>query len=116
MSENLQAGVVPGGLEDRTYAPWGKPVESSLRWYFAEPIFEPTQPAAPALLQEALLQSLSAAERKNRRYEDGALPPWVAAWKQAHPEDWAKVEAKLSTEPRPLKKIPKGLELDAPSH
>ncbi|HWQ08338.1 MAG TPA: hypothetical protein VN436_04500, partial [Holophaga sp.] len=24
--ENLQAGVVPGGMEDRTYAPWGKPV------------------------------------------------------------------------------------------
>jgi len=108
--ENLQKGVVPGGLEDRTYAPWGKPVEASLRWYFAEPIFETHQPTPPALLEEALLQSLKAAERKNRRYEDGMLPPWVEAWKQSHPGDWAKVEASLAKEPRPARKIPKGVE------
>ncbi|HWQ07517.1 MAG TPA: hypothetical protein VN436_00340, partial [Holophaga sp.] len=76
----------------------------------------PRQSTPPELLQEALLQSLSAAERKNRRYEDGALPPWVAAWKQAHPEDWVKVEEKLAKEPRPLKKIPKGQERAVPSH
>ncbi len=108
--ENLQQGVLPGGLEDRTYAPWGKPVEASLRWYFAEPIFETHQPTPPALLEEALLQSLKAAERKNRRYEDGELPPWVEAWKQSQPGDWAKVEASLAKEPRPARKIPKGVE------
>ena len=63
------------------------------------------------LLDPTLLQSLAAAERKNRRYEDGALPPWVVDWKQAHPDQWAKVEEKLSTEPRPAKKIPKGREM-----
>ena len=109
--ENLEKGVVPGGMEDRTYAPWGKPVEASLRWYFAEPIFETKQPLSQDLLDEAMLQSLAAAERKNRRYEDGALPPWVVDWKQAHPDQWAKVEEKLSTEPRPAKKIPKGREM-----
>ena len=108
--ENLQQGVLPGGLEDRTYAPWGKPVEASLRWYFAEPIFETHQPTPPALLEEALLQSLKAAERKNRRYEDGELPAWVEAWILSHPGDWAKVEASLAKEPRPIRKIPKGVE------
>ena len=114
--ENLEKGVEPGGLEDRTYAPWGKPVESSLHWFFAEPIFETDRPAAPELLEEAVVQSLAAAERKNRRYEDGALPPWVVAWKRDRPADWAKAEQKLAKEPRPLKKIPKGQELAAPSH
>lgn len=108
--ENLQKGVVPGGLADRTYAPWGKPVEARLRWYFTEPIFETHQPTPPALLEEALLQSLKAAERKHRRYEDGELPPWVEAWKQSHPGDWAMVEASLAKEPRPARKIPKGVE------
>jgi hypothetical protein len=106
--ENLEQGVVPGGAGDRTYAPWGKPVEASLRWYFAEPIFEPDRPTAPDLLEEALLQSLAAAERKNRHYEDGKLPGWVEDWKRLHPEDWLKVEAVLAREPRPGRKIPKG--------
>ncbi len=106
--ENLVQGIVPGGPGDRTYAPWGKPVEASLRWYFAEPIFQTDRPTPPELLEEALLQSLVAAERKNRQYQDGNLPVWVEDWKQSHPDDWAKVEANLAREPRPSKKIPKG--------
>lgn len=108
--ENLKAGVVPGGPDDRTYAPWGKPAEARLRWYLAEPIFEMGRPTPPEVLEEAVIQSLVAAERKNRRYEDGALPPWVVAWLEAHPSDRAKVEAVLSKEPVPARKIPKGRE------
>jgi hypothetical protein len=108
--ENLQKGVVPGGPEDRSYAPWGKPAEASLRWYFAEPIFESAALASPELLKEAVTQTLLAAERKNRRYEDGALPGWVGDWKRAHPEDWTRVESILVAEPRPARKIPKGQE------
>jgi hypothetical protein len=106
--ENLKQGVVPGGAGDRTYAPWGKPVEARLRWYFAEPIFETDLPTPPGLLEEALLQSLVAAERKNRRYEDGRLPQWVEAWKATHPGEWTKVETLLAREPSPVQKIPKG--------
>jgi len=108
--ENLQAGVVPGGAGDRTYAPWGKPVEASLRWYFAEPVFETASPTPPGLLKEAVAQSLLAAERKNRRYEDGALPGWVEDWKRLHPEDWRNVESILAKEPRLVGRIPKGQE------
>lgn len=114
--ENLQKGVVPGGLEDRTYAPWGKPVEAVLRWYFAEPIFETKEPLPKELQDEALLQSLMAAERRNRRYEDGALPVWIVDWKRIHPDQWAKVEERLAKEPRPAKKIPKGQEMARVSH
>ena len=106
--EDLKEGLVPGGPADRTYAPWGKPVEVSLRRYFAEPIFPTEHPTPPALLAEAVMQSLLAAERKNRRYEDGKLPVWVEEWKQTHPKDWVKVEANLAQEPLPSKKIPKG--------
>ena len=114
--ENLQKGVVPGGLEDRTYAPWGKPVEAILHWYFAEPIFETKEPLPKDLQEEALLQSLLAAERRNRRYEDGALPAWIVDWKRIHPDQWAKVDEKLAREPRPAKKIPKGQEMARVSH
>ena len=106
--ENLKAGVVPGGLQDRTYAPWGKPVEASLRWYFSEPVFEGRIPATPRLLEEAVTQSLLAAARKDLRYEDGKPPRWVTEWLRLHPGDKARVDALIAREPRPLKKIPKG--------
>jgi hypothetical protein len=108
--ENLARGVVPGEAGDRTYAPWGKPVEASLRWYFAEPIYATASATPPELVQEAVTQSLLAAGRKNLRYEDGALPRWVEDWKRVHPEDWARVEVLLAAEPRPAGKIPKGQE------
>jgi hypothetical protein len=108
--ENLEKGVIPGGPGDRTYAPWGKPVEASLRWYFAEPIFQTNQPTPPALLEEAVFQSLLAAERKNLRYEDGKLPAWVEDWIRTHPEDRAKINAALAKEPHPATKIPIGQE------
>jgi hypothetical protein len=106
--ENLEKGVVPGGVSDRTYAPWGKPVEVALRRYLAAPIYPPQGPIPKVVLDEAMLKSLVAAERKNRRYEDGELPPWVVDWKRIHPEDWSKVETILAHEPRPAVKIPKG--------
>jgi hypothetical protein len=106
--ENLEKGVTPGGPGDRTYAPWGKPVEATLRWYFAEPIFTEGRPAPENLLHEAMLQSLVAAERKNRSYEDGTLAGWIQDWKQTHPGDWSQVEALLAKEPPPAHKIPKG--------
>ena len=106
--ENLEKGEVPGGFGDRTYAPWGKPTEATLRWYLAEPIFETNQPTPADLLQEAVLKSLIAAERKNRNYEDGALPRWIEDWKRQHPEDWVKVKAALAGESSPTRKIPKG--------
>lgn len=108
--ENLKAGVVPGGLEDRTYAPWGKPVEAVLRWYFREPIFEGHIPLRPENIREAVVQSLAAQLRKERTYEDAERPAWVEAWRREHPAGWAEAEAIVAQEPAPLKKIPKGRE------
>lgn len=108
--ENLKRGMVPGGLEDRTYAPWGKPVEAVLRWYFAEPIFEGHIPPRPENIREATVQTLASHLRKARDYEDAPLPPWVQAWRRDHPDQWAEAEAIVAQEPLPARKIPKGLE------
>ncbi len=108
--ENLKQGVRPGGLADRTYAPWGKPVEATLLWYFHEPIFEGAIPHDPKLTEEAVFQVLAAGLRKERDYEDAPRPDWVARWFREHPDDHAKVMALLSTEPIPARKIPKGKE------
>jgi len=108
--ENLKQGMVPGGMQDRTYAPWGKPVEKTLLWYFHEPIFEGNIPRDPKLIEEARLQVLTAGLRKERDYEDAVRPAWVGKWLSEHPEDVRKVNAILSLEPRPAKKIPKGRE------
>jgi len=108
--ENLKHGVLPGGLEDRTYAPWGKPVEKTLLWYFHEPIFEGHIPPSPKNIQEALVQVLAASQRKERDYEDALRPAWVEAWRISHPEDWKAAKAIVDEEPRPARKIPKGKE------
>jgi hypothetical protein len=108
--ENLKRGVLPGGLEDRTYAPWGKPVERTLLWYFHEPIFEGAIPRDPLKVREAIIQVLTASLRKERDYEDAPRPRWVEAWLREHPEDLAKVKAILALEPPPARKIPKGKE------
>jgi hypothetical protein len=99
-----------GGLLDRTYAPWGKPVEQTLRWYLREPIFEGHIPPKEENIHEAVVQSLTGALRKVRDYEDAELPAWVAAWRLSHPADWSEAQAILLREPVPAKKIPKGRE------
>jgi hypothetical protein len=108
--ENLTKGVIPGGSEDRTYAPWGKPVEAMLRWYLAEPIFEADRPTSSEILEEAMIRTLVAAERKNLRYEDGTRPRWVEEWLRSHPGHKAQVDVIMAKEPVPGKKIPKGQE------
>jgi len=108
--EHLKAGVVPGGPDDRTYAPWGKPVEAVLRWYFREPIFEGHIPPRPENIREAVIQSLAAQLRKERTYEDAERPAWVEQWRNAHPQDWSEAEAIVAREPVPARKIPKGHE------
>jgi len=107
--ENLNLKPI-GGLADRTYAPWGKPVEKTLRDYFALPIFEGHIPPKPENLQEALVQTLVSHHRKLRDYEDAPLPKWVVDWEQVHPEDARQARAILALEPVPRKKIRKGLE------
>jgi len=108
--ENLKRGVQPGGMEDRTYAPWGKPVEKTLLWYFHEPIFEGHIPPDPKNVQEALVQVLAASQRKERDYEDALRPAWAEAWRRQKPEDWEAARRIVDTEPMPAKKIPKGKE------
>jgi hypothetical protein len=108
--EDLKEGRVPGGLQDRTYAPWGKPVEETLRWYFAEPIFEGHTLPKPEDGREAVIQMIAAARRKVRDYEDASIPAWIEAWRVSHPQDWDETSAILAKEPIPLKKIPKGQE------
>jgi hypothetical protein len=108
--ENLKQGVVPGGPGDRTYAPWGKPVEATLRWYFREPIFEGRIPVTPQLVDEALVQTLASCIRKDRQYEDAPLPAWVKTWREQHPEHWKAALEALKGEPIPARKIPKGQE------
>ncbi len=107
--ENLNQKPV-GGPEDRTYAVWGKPVERTLRDYFAQPIFEGRIPATARDRHEALVQTLASDLRKERDYEDGALPAWARAWMEAHPDDAREARAAIAGEPVPAKKIPKGRE------
>ncbi len=99
-----------GGPQDRTYAVWGKPAQATLETYFHEPIWEGHIPPKPENIHEALVQSLAAAHRKVRDYEDAELPPWVVAWEAAHPADAAEARAILAKEPVPGHKIPKGSE------
>lgn len=107
--ENLNQKPVGGPL-DRTYAVWGKPAEATLRAYFALPIFEGHIPPRPEDRHEALVQVLASNLRKERDYEDGALPDWARAWMAAHPADAAEARAVVAKEPRPARKIPKGRE------
>lgn len=108
--EALNHRVVPGGLDDRTYAPWGKPVEQTLRSYYALPLMEGEALPDPSKKQEALVEVIAAARRRELTYEDGALPPWILQWKGQHPDDWKKAGEILAREPIPATKIPKGRE------
>lgn len=107
--ENINVKPV-GGPEDRTYAIWGKPVEKTLRDYFALPIFEGHIPPKPGDRHDAMVQTLVSDLRKERDYEDGAVPAWAAAWMASHPADAAEARAIIAGEPRPRHKIPKGRE------
>ena len=107
--ENLGHGPI-GGPHDRTYAVWGKPAQATLEAYFREPIWEGRIPPKPGDIHEAMIQSLAAAHRKVRDYEDAVLPPWVVAWEASHPADAAEAQAILAREPVPAHKIPKGSE------
>lgn len=93
--ENLRSGVIPGGPSDRTYAPWGKPVESVLHWYFQEPVFEGAIPASQQNLKDALAQSLEAAIRKDKEYEDAPLPEWVKRYKDQDPDLWQRIYTRV---------------------
>jgi hypothetical protein len=97
-----------GGPLDRTYAVWGKPVEATLKDYFAQPIFEGHIPPRPENIREAMVQTLAAQHRRLRDYEDAELPAWVQAWEATHPADRAEALALLAKEPAPLRKIRKG--------
>lgn len=108
--EDLKKGLLPGGLKDRTYAPWGKPVEKTLLTYFREPIFEGHIPPDPKNEDEALVQVLASHLRKQRDYEDAPLPAWVTQWRKDHPGQWTEAESIVKLEPVPLKKVPKGRE------
>lgn len=99
-----------GGPGDRTYAPWGKPVERTLRWYLHEPIFEGHIPPKPEDLRNAMVESLASHLRKVRDYEDAALPSWVLEWRRLRPADFAAAERVVAREPVPARKIPKGKE------
>jgi hypothetical protein len=107
--ENINVKPVGGPL-DRTYAVWGKPAEKTLKDYFALPIFEGHIAPRPQDRHDALVQTLVSDLRKERDYEDGAMPPWATAWMKGHPEDAREAQAILAKEPRPARKIPKGEE------
>jgi hypothetical protein len=107
--ENLNDKPV-GGPDDRTYAVWGKPVEKTLKAYFAQPIFEGHIPPKAQDRHDALIQTLVSDLRKERDYEDGALPAWARAWMEAHPQDAREARAIIALEPKPARKIPKGSE------
>jgi len=108
--ENLNQKPI-GGMEDRTYAPWGKPVEQTLRDYFALPIFEGHIPPRPGNLQEAMIQTLVSHHRKVRDYEDAVLPPWVLEWEKVHPEDAREARVALAKETAPRRRVPRGREV-----
>ena len=105
--ENLNVKPV-GGPQDRTYAVWGKPAETTLRKYFREPIWEGHLPPRAEDIHEAVVQSLVSWHRKLRDYEDAELPPWVLGWEAGHPQDAREAQAILAKEPAPARRIPKG--------
>ena len=105
--ENLNVKPV-GGPQDRTYAVWGKPAETTLRKYFREPIWEGHLPPRAEDIHEAVVQSLVSWHRKLRDYEDAELPPWVLGWEAGHPPDAREAQAILAKEPAPARRIPKG--------
>jgi hypothetical protein len=107
--ENLDVKPV-GGPGDRTYAVWGKPAEATLRAYFALPVFEGQRPLQARDEREAVIQSLVSCLRKVRDYEDATMPPWAEAWMAAHPGDREEAGRIIGLEPRPPRKVPKGLE------
>ncbi|MBS1767070.1 MAG: hypothetical protein JST05_06675 [Acidobacteria bacterium] len=108
--ERLKPGVIPGGPGDRTYAPWGKPAEATLKEYFAEPIWEGQGVPKPEDIRDAMLQTLEAQDRKVRGYEDYALPAWSVQWRKDHPQDAADAAAIVAKEPAPARKVKKGEE------
>jgi len=108
--ERLKPGVVPGGPGDRTYAPWGKPAEATLRKYFQEPIWEGQGVPKPQDIRDAMLQTLEAQDRKLRGFEDYTLPAWSVAWRKEHPQDAADAAAVVAKEPAPKRKVKKGEE------
>jgi hypothetical protein len=107
--ENLNVKPV-GGPGDRTYAVWGKPAEATLRAYLALPVFEGQRPLQSRDERDAVVQSLVSCIRKVRDYEDAVMPPWAEAWMAAHPADRDEAARLIALEPRPLRKVPKGLE------
>jgi len=109
--ENLNTKPV-GGPEDRSYAVWGKPAEATLRAYFALPIFEGHIPPRPEDRHDALVQTLVSNLRKERDFEDGAMPPWARTWMASHPQDAREAQAIIGQEPLPFHKIPKGHETE----
>ncbi|HJU84161.1 MAG TPA: hypothetical protein VJ600_08105 [Holophagaceae bacterium] len=108
--ENLVKGRIPGGPGDRTYAPWNKPVELTLRDYFRQPIWEGHIPPKAEDIREAVVQTLLSQDRKMRGFEDYELPAWSVAWRAAHPEDEREAQRRLALEPPPARKVPKGEE------
>ncbi len=57
-----------------------------------------------------MIQSLVSCLRKVRDYEDATMPPWAEAWMAAHPGDREEAGRIIGLEPRPPRKVPKGLE------
>lgn len=100
----------PGGLEDRTYAVWGKPAEATLREYFARPIWEGHVPPKKEDIHAAVIETLKSHARKARDFEDYTEPRWVVAWRKDHPEDWAEAQKAVAAEPTPARRVPKGRE------
>ena len=110
--ENINIKPV-GGPEDRSYAVWGKPAEKTLLDYFALEIYEGQHPSDPTYQHTALVQTLVSDLRKERDFEDGALPAWARAWMAAHPGDAREAADIIALEPRPRRKIPKGHETES---
>jgi hypothetical protein len=100
----------PGGMDDRTYAVWGKPSESTLKAYFAQPIWEGHIAPKAEDIHTAVIETLKSHARKARDFEDYTEPHWVAEWRKAHPQDWTEAQAALAKEPPPPRKVPKGKE------
>jgi hypothetical protein len=105
--ENLNQRPI-GGPGDRTYAVWGKPAEQTLGAYFHQPIWEGHVPPKPEDIREAVVQTLLSQERKARDFEDYKIPAWGKAWREKHPDDLAEARRRLSLEPAPKFRIPKG--------
>lgn len=106
--ENLRANIRPGGSEDVSYSPLGKPAESMLRRYFAVPkwayeFWWGPYPQSKTQGIQAQEQIILGHLRRQQQKEIKVLPAWVLRWGLNNPERFKILQSQVQQEQVRLK-------------